>query len=105
MYVKVAMTDSGDPTGELCEASDLKRFSVRVGAGCHAEAVANWLAEADAGRPVGEDVAINVRWLRQRTAEHPAEWQEGFQKMLDYAATRGWMDEARTVVMAHVETM
>lgn len=103
MYVEITMTDSGNLTGELCDAFDLKQFSVHVGEGCPADAVAKWLAEAGAGHPAGEDVAINVQWLRARTAEHPAEWQEGFQQMLEYASTKGWMDEARTVVMAHVE--
>jgi hypothetical protein len=105
MYVEITKGGSGTLSGELCEAADLKRFSVHVGADCPDELVTNWLAASGAGHRAGDDVAISVQWLRQRTAERPAEWQDGFQKMLDYAATKGWMDDARTVVTAHVETV
>ena len=103
MYVEIITTDSGNATGALREEFDLKRFSVRVGADCPDETVTNWLTEAGAGHRTGEDVAINLQWLRQCTAERTPEWQQGFEQMLDYASTKGWMDDARTVVMAHVE--
>lgn len=37
------------------------------------------------------------------TADRPAQWQGDFDKMLAYAASKGWMDAAGTVVKAHIE--
>ena len=105
MYVEITTGGAGTTSGGLCEVDDLHRFSVRAGADCSDELVTNWLAESGAGRRAGDDVAMSVQWLRQCTAERPADWQDGFQKMLDYAATKGWMDDMRTAVMAHFETV
>jgi hypothetical protein len=103
MYVNIIMTGSGTATGGLLDTEDLKRFSVRVAKDCPDELVASWLAESGAGHYEGDHVAVSVQWLRQRTEARPRGWQTGFEKMLDYASTKGWMDDARTLVMAHVE--
>jgi hypothetical protein len=103
VYVEIVMGEAGQAEGTLCEVFDLKRFSVRVGAGCSEEAVTDWLTAADAGHRIGDDVAVSLHWLQQHTATRTPEWQADFQRMLDYASTRGWMDDARTVVTAHVE--
>lgn len=31
------------------------------------------------------------------------EWRAGFRKMIDYAATKGWIDAATNSIRAHVE--
>ena len=39
----------------------------------------------------------------EATADRPAQWQGDFDKMLAYAASKGWMDAAGAVVKAHIE--
>ncbi len=43
-----------------------------------------------------------VRRLAGDRAQDPA-WREGFDKMLAYAGSKGWMDESGTAIQAHVE--
>jgi len=88
----------------LRDHDDLTRFSVRVVEGCSPELIARCLEATGAGRLLdSEQVAINVEWLSQHTASKSTQWHSDFQQMLDYAASKGWTDPLRTVVIAHVE--
>jgi hypothetical protein len=87
----------------LRDEDDLARFSVRVPAGTPGESIARALEAAGAGHLDGEEAAIDVGWLRKCTADRPAKWQKDFDAMLAYAASKGWMDERRTKVTAHLE--
>jgi hypothetical protein len=98
LYVEVT---TGPAAVSLSDEEDLTRFSVRVPEGTTAESIAGSLQAAGAGRLDGAQAAINVDWLREHTADRPAQWQGDFDKMLAYAASKGWMDAAGAVVKAH----
>jgi len=103
MYVDVKYGQNHTAVVALGGEDDLKRFSVRVPASCSAELVASSLMSAGAGRLDGDEAAINVDWLRQNTEARSQQWQQDFERMLAYAASKGWMDPAGTVVNAHIE--
>ena len=89
-------------TVSLREEDDLARFSVRVSPGCACERVETALTSSGAGRLDGDEASINVDWLRQHTASHSEQWQSDFDKMLDYASSKGCTDPALTVVRVHI---
>ena len=97
MYVLV-----DDDRVSLEEADDFTRFHVV----CEHDAdVSSALQAAGWGTadPDG-DAYISVDALR--TAGRSAggsDWQDGFEKMLAYAQSKGWLDEAGTAIQAHVE--
>ena len=51
----------------------------------------------------GEHAWISEAWLRKITADRPLEWGVGFEKMLAFARTKGWVDPSSGRVRAHVE--
>jgi len=103
MYVDVKYGQNQTTVVALSDEDDLKRFSVRAPAGLSAELVASSLISAGAGRLDGDEAAIHVNWLRQNTAARSPQWQIDFERMLEYAASKGWMDPAGTVVIAHID--
>jgi hypothetical protein len=103
MYVDVKYGQNRTAVVALGGEDDLKRFSVRVPAGCSAELIASSLISAGVGRLDGDEAAINVDWLRQNTEARSQQWQTDFERMLAYAASKGWMDPASTVVIAHID--
>jgi hypothetical protein len=82
---------------DLVEVEDLRRLHVEVADGTAAEV---------AGRVDGADhVWLDVAALRaagQAKAGDPG-WAERFDSMIDYARSKGWLDEAGTAVRAHIE--
>lgn len=46
---------------------------------------------------------ISRKWLLANGREDDAEWRGGFDKMIAYAKEKGWLDEQRDLVRAHVE--
>jgi hypothetical protein len=105
MYVEVNHGQLAAEAVTLRDEEDLTRFSVRVPEGLSPDLLANSLAGSGAGRLEGAEASINVDWLRRCTASRPAHWQGDFERMLDFASSKGWMDAARTAVTAHVETV
>ena len=103
MYIDVKYGQNQTAVVALGDEDDLKRFSVRVPAGCPAELIDSSLLSAGAGRLDGDEAAINVDWLRQNTEARSQQWQTDFERMLAYAASKGWMDPAGTVVVAHID--
>ena len=103
MYVDVQYGQNQTAVVALGGEDDLKRFSVRVPAGCSADLVDSSLMSAGAGRLDGDQAAISVDWLRKNTKACSQQWQKDFERMLAYAASKGWMDPAGTVVIAHIE--
>ena len=63
------------------------------------------LTGAEAGDLDGDDdVMVRIAWLRAEAAGRVApDWEEGFTGMLDYAERKGWLDEERHAVRAHIE--
>jgi hypothetical protein len=91
-------------TIELVEPEDCKRFSVVVSGG-DTEALGAALTGQGIGRllPSG-DVMVEIDAVR-RMAEGrvPTGWDQDFAGMLEYARSKGWLDETGTSIQAHVE--
>ena len=84
----------------LVEAEDLKRFKLRL--------------SGDVARPEIDGVTFiddeNVLIATQLPPSLPGapttpEWREGYQAMVDYAAKKGWIDQASNAIRAHVERL
>jgi hypothetical protein len=89
----------------LAEPDDLKSFKVLARApDPEPEGLARALEGVGAISPDGHafiDVDA-VRRLAGERAKDP-EWREGFDGMLAYARSKGWMDPSGTAIQAHVE--
>ena len=61
-------------------------------------------ASLGARPPAPDDhVWVGVDWVRgQATGRVPPAWEDDFTKMLDFAATKGWLDEGGEAIRAHV---
>lgn len=82
----------------LLEAEDLKRFKLRL-AGSAVR------PEIDGVAFVDDENALIRAQLPPSLPGAPtsAEWRAGYQAMIDYAAKKGWIDQATNAVRAHVE--
>lgn len=86
----------------VLEPEVLNRFHVSATAGV--DAVLPVLGER--GRPAekANHLWLEIAWVRGLAeGQVDAGWHEGFNKMIEFARTHGWVDEAGTHVMAHVE--
>ncbi|HEX7095086.1 MAG TPA: AMP-binding protein [Acidimicrobiales bacterium] len=104
MYVQV---DLAAGTATLVDADNFKAFHVVAsGDGCDAD-VGDLLARLGAGTrsDARNHVWVSQQWVRDAAAAAGAgaDWAEGFEKMLGFAAKMGWIDEAGTHVHAHTE--
>ena len=115
MFVQVDLR-STPPVVSLEEPADTKRFHVVIvggsvggsGAGSGASSdlglVYGALVDAAAGRLEGDDAWISVDAVRRMASGRVGpEWDGDFSAMLDYAATKGWLDETGHTIKAHVE--
>ena len=84
----------------LEDKEDLKSFKVVAARGASFDL-------GEAGRRDGDVVWVSEAWLRQNTAERPAEWQAGFEKMVAFAQSKGWYAQAKdgqpAAIRAHIE--
>jgi hypothetical protein len=89
----------------LTEPDDLKSFKVLARAPSpEPEGLAKAL-EGVGRLAEGGDAFIEVEAVRRlagNRARDP-EWSAGFEKMLAYAGSKGWMDPSGTAIQAHVE--
>ena len=62
-------------------------------------------AMGDAGESAGDGhVWVAASWVRRQAAPMvDAEWAQAFDGMIDYARSKGWMNEAGTHIKAHLE--
>jgi hypothetical protein len=97
--VKVVVEDDAV---ELIEADDCKAFHVEVRGDADVGAV---LDESGAGRLAddGAHAMIDIGWVRQAAVTVGPNWDEDFGNMLDYARTKGWIDEGSGAIVAHIE--
>jgi hypothetical protein len=67
------------------------------------------LTLAGAGRAIGDgDVYISLPWIRSVMAEREEDdeaWQTGFEGMLGYARSRGWISEDGTAFRSHITVL
>lgn len=87
----------------LADPRTFERFHVERPADVDPQTFAAALDEQGAGQLAGDHVQVSTSWLRAQAPDE--EWLEGLAAMLDYAASKGWTDEERTWVRAHVVTV
>ncbi|MEN9644351.1 MAG: hypothetical protein RL238_1020 [Actinomycetota bacterium] len=97
MFVEVV-----DGVGAVREAENLKALSLRGSAADAARDGALVPAVADDGSHVWLAVA-ELKSRAAATVADPAGWGEGFDGMIAYAGSKGWLNEAGDAVRAHVE--
>lgn len=96
----IVVVDEG--TARLDDPEDLKGFKVVVPSGDEATA-------AQALKSVGRLVDRETAWIRAgavRALAHGRvddDWEEGFEAMLGYAASKGWLSDDGSEIQAHVE--
>lgn len=100
MLIRVAK----DIEPRLEDADNFREFKVVAAGGRNALAV---LQEkfASAGRMENDQHCwVNPDWICAQVPEgdEPA-WQAGFQKMLDFARNKGWVDPQDGTIRAHIE--
>jgi hypothetical protein len=87
----------GNAGVELREPEDCGRFSVSTDA-------ADGLAAAGAGYVADGAGFVRVDWLRDQAAGRVGDdWPDRFEKMLAFAATRGWLTADGSHVRGHLE--
>ena len=91
-----------DDAVELVDAHDCKAFHVEVRGDPDVDAV---LDESGAGRLAddGEHALIEIGWVRRAAVGVSPDWDNDFGVMLDYARTKGWIDEGTGAIVAHLE--
>jgi hypothetical protein len=97
MFVEVV-----DGVGQVRDAENLKALSLRGAAADAARDAALVPAVADDG----DHVWLAVAELKSRaaaTVTDPATWGAGFDAMIAYAGSKGWLNDAGDAVRAHVE--
>lgn len=89
------------PQVSLAEPDDFKAFKLVLAddrPGLGAQLAGTGVASVD------EHAWIEIDAVRRlaRDAATP-EWEDSFAKMLDFARTKGWVDDERGAIRAHVE--
>ena len=101
----IAIDLTGDPAVvELAEPEDCRRFHVAVRGGDPA-ALGAALSICDVGRllPSGEAMIDTAAVLRMAHGRVPEGWDGEFAAMLQFAESKGWLDETGGAIQAHVE--
>ena len=103
MFVQVDLAVM-PPVLSLEEPDDTKRFHVTVTGGDSYALLFGALVDGAAGRLEGEDAWITVDAVRRmaRGRVGPS-WDDELQAMLDFARSKGWLDEHGNAIRAHVE--
>jgi hypothetical protein len=101
MHIEVI--ERGAVAMKLQEAADFRRFHVVVPAGLTNAAFAAALAQTGAGELTGSHVFINIDWLKAQVPVKDSAWVQGFDSMVAYARSKGWMNASGTALRAHVE--
>jgi hypothetical protein len=97
--VKVVVNDDAV---ELVDADDTKGFHVEVRGDADVAAVLD-TSGAGALAPDGEHAHIDIGWVRQHATAVGPDWNQQFDAMLDYARTKGWIEEGTSSIVAHLE--
>ena len=101
MFILLAADNS---TARLVEPNDCMRFHLTI-RDLSDEAAQQLLQVDSVGRIADAETAwINVAAVRKLAEDQvPADWSERFQNMLDYAASKGWLNADGTAIQAHIE--
>ncbi|GGA72923.1 hypothetical protein GCM10011490_24640 [Pseudoclavibacter endophyticus] len=98
--MQIRITDSAEV--EVVDADDLKALGL-ASAGHPPQKVADALERTGLGRVEGEHAWLSVDALRAGArGDRGDEWVKKFDGMIDYARTKGWVNDAGEV-RAHIE--
>ena len=92
-----------DPTtGARVEDADV--FTAFSAAGETTNNAAVGSAMGDAGHAADDDghVWVSAAWI-QSTVAGDEQWNAGFDAMVSFAASKGWLNDAGTHILAHIE--
>jgi hypothetical protein len=84
------------------DAGDFRDFHVETVGGVD---LAEALTVAGAGRLAGADAFVSTGWIRDAMAEREEDddaWRKGFEAMLGFARSQGWIAEDGDGIRAHV---
>ena len=89
----------------VSDATNLRALSASVAAGLDATEAFRSAGDLDAD---GAHVWVNINWLRQSGASAIGDtdrtsWAEGFEAMIGYATSKGWVSADGVSVRAHIE--
>ena len=103
MFVQVDLQPY-PPVVTLEEPDDTKQFKVVVTGGTEWGLVFGALVDAAAGRLEADDAFITIDAVRRMAKGRVSpDWDGQFVAMLEYARTKGWIDEGGIAIQAHVE--
>ena len=103
MYVLVDL-DATPPAVTLEEPDDCTRFYVAAMGARDPAVLASALDGVVIGWLAGDDAFIRTEAVRAMAGGRVGEgWADGFDRMLDYARGKGWLDDAGDAIQAHVE--
>jgi hypothetical protein len=103
MYLQIDLR-ARPPVVSLEAPDDVSRFHVAVVGGADWGLVFGALVDAAAGRLEGDDAYVAVDAVRRLAAGRVEPgWDDKLAGMLEYARTKGWLDEAGNAIKAHVE--
>lgn len=96
---ETSATAAGPPVVD--ERDDFGRFHVEVAGDGDVDAAVSTFGRLDDD---GDHAWISVQAIREATSGPVDEgWEQRFQGMLDYAGSKGWLDEDRAAIRAHIE--
>ncbi len=96
-----------DAAAELDDPNNFRAFSIVVPTHVPADELGSFVhrsgvGELDAG---GRNVHVQLGVIRRLAAGRTApDWDTGFDAMIAYARTKGWVDDAGNTVRAHLES-
>lgn len=100
MYLQI---DTTQGRTDVREPDDLKHFSVRVAEQLDLESLTRALGSLGYF-DTPEQAWIDIRELRRTIGrDDDQEWSMQFDAMLEYAASKGWVNEQGTALSAHLD--
>lgn len=89
---------------KITELDDLKKFHIEaIGT---LEQIADQFKTSHAGRVMNSEHAeVNISFIEQQAGEKLQDsiWLNGLKMMLDYADSKGWMNQEYQTIAAHIE--
>jgi hypothetical protein len=103
VYVEVDLSGSGSPP-RLVEPEDFKSFKLVVQGAAEARRLDEALGALGHEQPGGGHAWLRIDGLRGLAGELSGDpsWSEGFDAMVAYAGTKGWLSSDGEEIRAHV---
>lgn len=103
MRVKVEIGSVGETSCVLTDVDRFSDFKVVVDPRLSPEAAGDAMATAGVGELLGGNAWVSIPWLKSQLAGQGATFWIGFDGMVSYAKSHGWLSSDQTALQAHVE--